>query len=167
VIAGMKLEKLFQMQKALDAHIETKHRLQDEDLFDRKVLALLVELGELANETRSFKFWSVKPSSAKEIILEEFVDGVHFILSLGIECGFDTDQMDLNVGEATGNVTEQFLVVYDRISNFQKSKDFHDYIKLFESYLQLASLLGFNYVEMERAYFQKNEVNYQRQQNNY
>ena len=84
----MQLEKLFKMQKALDQHIEEKHELQQEDLFNRKVLALLVEVGELANETRCFKFWSVKPSSEKSVVLEEFVDGIHFILSLGIECGF-------------------------------------------------------------------------------
>jgi dimeric dUTPase (all-alpha-NTP-PPase superfamily) len=163
----MQLAKLFHMQKALDTHIEEKHNLQDEDLFDRKVLALLVEIGELANETRSFKFWSVKPSSDKEVILEEFVDGVHFILSLGLECGFDAEQIDLNEQESSLNVTEQFLNVYDMISFFQKSKSLDDYIRLFESYLQLASLLGFSYEEIERAYFHKNEVNYQRQQNNY
>jgi dimeric dUTPase (all-alpha-NTP-PPase superfamily) len=163
----MQLEKLFQMQKALDTHIEDKHSLQDEDLFDRKVLALLVEIGELANETRSFKFWSVKPSSAKEVILEEFVDGVHFILSLGIECGYDREHMDLNDRQSSLNVTEQFLFVYDRIIIFQKSKSLDDYIKLFTSYLGLASLLGFTYEEIEKAYFHKNEVNYLRQQNNY
>ncbi|MBT2727000.1 dUTP diphosphatase [Bacillus sp. ISL-75] len=163
----MQLEKLFHMQKALDTHIEEKHNLQDEDLFDRKVLALLVEIGELANETRSFKFWSIKPSSAKEVILEEFVDGVHFILSIGIECGFDAVKIDLNVQESSVNVTEQFLSVYDRISIFLKSKGLDDYIKLFKSYLQLALLLGFTNQDIERAYFQKNEVNYQRQQNNY
>ncbi|MFL6563260.1 MAG: dUTP diphosphatase [Bacillus sp. (in: firmicutes)] len=163
----MQLEKLFQMQKALDTHIEDKHSLQDEDLFDRKVLALLVEIGELANETRSFKFWSVKPSSAQEVILEEFVDGVHFILSLGIECGYETDQLDFNNGESSLNVTEQFLFVYDRIITFQKSRRFEDYTKLFAAYLQLAALLGFTYEEIEKAYFHKNEVNYLRQQNNY
>lgn len=163
----MQLAKLFHMQKALDTHIEEKHNLQDEDLFDRKVLALFVEIGELANETRSFKFWSVKPSSAKEVILEEFVDGVHFILSLGIECGFDEEPIDLNGPELSLNVTEQFLTVYDKISFFQKSKSLTDYIKVFKSYLRLAGLLGFTYEEIERAYFHKNEVNYQRQQNNY
>ncbi len=76
------------MQQALDSHIEEKHQLQNEDLFTRKTLALLVEIGELANETRCFKFWSVKPASEKQVVLEEFVDGIHFILSLGIECGF-------------------------------------------------------------------------------
>ena len=47
-------------------------------------MALLVER-ELANETRSFKFWSTKGPSANEIILEEYVDSIHFLLSLLIE----------------------------------------------------------------------------------
>ncbi|MFJ7727173.1 dUTP diphosphatase [Neobacillus sp. NPDC097160] len=163
----MQLEKLFQMQKALDTHIEEKHQLQNEDLFDRKVLALLVEIGELANETRCFKFWSVKPSSAKEVILEEFVDGVHFILSLGIECGFEQKPVVLEARDSPLNATEQFLSVYEWITIFQKSRSLEDYRRIVESYFQLASLLGFKNEEIEQAYFDKNEVNYQRQQNNY
>lgn len=163
----MNLKKLFQMQKALDTHIEEKHQLQKEDLFSRKILALLVEVGELANETRCFKFWSIKPSSPKDVILEEFVDGVHFILSLGIECGYDRQEFDLSSELPSLNVTEQFLKVYEVISLFQGSKRYADYITLFEAYLQLAILLGINHGEIEQAYFHKNEVNYQRQQNNY
>jgi len=163
----MELDKLFQMQKALDCHIEQNHGLENEDLFTRKVLALLVEVGELANETRCFKFWSLKPSSAKEVIVEEFVDGVHFILSLGIECGFDQKQYALEVHESTSTVTEQFLRVYEGINIFQVGRSFDDYVRLFELYLQLAALLGLKEEEIEKAYFEKNEVNYQRQQNNY
>ncbi|MEH7116565.1 dUTP diphosphatase [Neobacillus vireti] len=163
----MELKKLFQMQRELDTHIEKKHGLENEDLFDRKVLALLVEIGELANETRSFKFWSVKPSSPKPVVLEEFVDGIHFILSLGIECGFDQESIAIQAQESARNVTEQFLYVYETISSFQKSKAIADYLSLFDSYLTLASLLGFTNNEIEKAYFAKNEVNYQRQQNNY
>lgn len=155
------------MQKALDSHIEEKHNLQDEDLFSRKCLALLVELGELANETRCFKFWSVKPASPKQVILEEFVDGVHFILSLGIECGFDEMAFDPASKPSALDATGQFLQVFELISTFQKSKSIEDYRKLFESYLQLAALLGIADEEIEQAYFEKNEVNYQRQQNNY
>lgn len=163
----IQLEKLFHMQKALDAHIEEKHQLQEEDLFNRKLLALLVEIGELANETRCFKFWSVKPSSAKEVVLEEFVDGIHFILSLGNECGFDEKTVILEEKQPRVNITEQFLSVYEMIGRFQKSKSLNDFIRLFESYLQLATLLGMTNMEIEQAYFQKNEVNYQRQENNY
>lgn len=163
----MNLEKLFEMQKALDGHIEQKHGLKDEDLFGRKILALLVELGELANETRCFKFWSIKPASDRAVILEEFVDGIHFILSLGIELGFNQKKMNVMAAESALSVTEQFIHVYEKIHIFQKSKDFEDYIEVFESYLQLAALLEFNSTEIEEAYFDKNEVNYQRQQNNY
>ncbi|AIM15846.1 MULTISPECIES: dUTP diphosphatase [Neobacillus] len=163
----MQLKKLFQMQKALDSHIEEKHQLQNEDLFSRKVLALLVELGELANETRCFKFWSVKPSSPKKVILEEFVDGIHFILSIGIVCGFDSRDFNVNWHPVSGDMTEHFLKVYKQVDLFQSSRSFEDYFTLLQSYLELGSLLGITHEEMEQAYFEKNEVNYQRQQNNY
>ncbi|MFF2450459.1 dUTP diphosphatase [Neobacillus sp. NPDC058068] len=163
----MQFEKLFEMQKALDRHIEEKHGLLNEDLFNRKVVALLVEIGELANETRCFKFWSVKPSSAKDVILEEFVDGIHFILSLGIECGFDAEQMELKMHGLSLDATDQFLRVYELVNIFQQAKNLSSYIDLFAAYLVLAEQLGFTEGEIEQAYFRKNEVNYQRQQNNY
>ncbi|WP_066311378.1 dUTP diphosphatase [Bacillus sp. FJAT-29814] len=164
----MQLKKLFHMQKALDTHIEEKHGLLNEDLFSRKVLALLVEVGELANETRCFKFWSVKPSSPQDVILEEFVDGIHFILSLGIVCGFDEKEFSLDGAlPAAETLTEQFLKVYQQTSVFQNSKSFEDFLVLFKSYMALAGLLGITQEEIQQAYFHKNEVNYLRQQNNY
>ncbi|KGM44876.1 dUTP diphosphatase [Neobacillus niacini] len=163
----MQLEKLFRMQQALDQHIVEKHELQNEDLFNRKVLALLVELGELANETRCFKFWSIKPSSEKSVVLEEFVDGIHFILSLGIECGFQNLDYKLELEPSTLSTTEQFLLIYEKVNEFKDSKKDCDFQILLQCYLQLGTLLGISYEEMEKAYFAKNEVNYQRQQNNY
>jgi dimeric dUTPase (all-alpha-NTP-PPase superfamily) len=164
----MNLEKLFTMQKGLDHHIETQHQLTNEDLFDRKVLALLVELGELANETRCFKFWSVKPPSKKDIILEEFVDGIHFILSLGIECGFaEQVNIDSSQLEPTNSLTEQFLQIYQLVCEFRTKRSRETYEALFRAYLHLAALLGFTNVEIEQAYIRKNEVNYQRQQQGY
>lgn len=163
----MKLQKLFQMQRALDRHIEEKHQLENEDLFTRKVLALLVELGELANETRCFKFWSIKPASPKEVILEEFVDGIHFILSLGIECGFSELDLEITKQQPELSAAEQFLKVYEQIGTFRNSKSVEEYMKLFADYLQLASLLGITDKEMEEAYIAKNKVNFERQENNY
>ncbi|MFE8696960.1 dUTP diphosphatase [Cytobacillus sp. FJAT-53684] len=163
----MNYQKLFMMQKGLDQHIESKHQLEKEDLFDRKILALLVELGELANETRCFKFWSLKESSPKPIILEEYVDGVHFILSLGLECGFDQEEdyrTDLLKAES---VNDQFLLIFDQISKFRTSRSVHDFKALVCAYLHLGELLGFSSEETEQAYIDKNEVNYERQQQGY
>jgi dimeric dUTPase (all-alpha-NTP-PPase superfamily) len=56
---GMNLAKLFEMQRQLDEHIEKEHpREPGEDRMAKKILALMVELGELANCWRGFKYWS-------------------------------------------------------------------------------------------------------------
>ncbi|KAB2334176.1 dUTP diphosphatase [Bacillus mesophilum] len=162
----MNFERLFNMQKELDAHIEAKHELTNENLFDRKVLALLVELGELANETRCFKFWSVKPAAAQETILEEYVDGVHFILSLGIELQYESAAPVIEAADQN-DINEQFLAVFEQIHQFRAEKTRASYEKLFLVYLQLGQLLGFSAADIERAYFEKNEVNYERQKENY
>jgi dimeric dUTPase (all-alpha-NTP-PPase superfamily) len=162
----MNVEKLYSMQASLDTHIEEKHGLNEEDLFDRKILALLVELGELANETRCFKFWSLKPASDKAVILEEFVDGIHFILSLGLESGFRYQDNNTD-GNRESSVTEQFLRIYGSIHEFQANRNSQVYTKLFQDYLNLAVMLGFTEKDIEQAYIDKNEVNYERQQKGY
>ncbi len=120
----MNLAKLFEMQRQLDERIEQKHpRQEGEDRLAKKILALMVELGELANEWRGFKFWSndQNPRTTKSLdamlvgdkdflrirnsqedcmycegtgiqeetnpLLEEYVDCLHFILSIGLELG--------------------------------------------------------------------------------
>ncbi|MEH6941509.1 dUTP diphosphatase [Bacillus sp. JJ722] len=50
----MNLEKMFETQKVLRERID----YNEKDRFEKLVLALLVELGECANEWRGFKFWS-------------------------------------------------------------------------------------------------------------
>ncbi|RSD27669.1 dUTP diphosphatase [Mesobacillus subterraneus] len=163
----MNTKTLFKMQKELDGHIESKHGLENEDLFDRKVLALLVEIGELANETRCFKFWSLKPSSEKDVIVEEFVDGIHFILSLGIECGFENLDEIPSSAVSEGDTSSQFLKVYENVQKFRSSRAEDDYVHLFKSYMDLANLLGLTEDDMEQAYIKKNEVNYDRQRKGY
>ncbi|MHC0037414.1 dUTP diphosphatase [Pseudoneobacillus sp. C159] len=162
----MQLVKLYEMQKSLDSHIESNHQLENENLIEKKILALLVEVGELANETRCFKFWSLKPPARREKILEEFVDGVHFILSLGLECGFEQYQLNLE-SKHLQDLTQQFLTVFSAINLFKEGQSFENYQKLFSAYLSLAELLGLSYQDIEQAYILKNEVNYERQQTGY
>ncbi|RJS59957.1 dUTP diphosphatase [Bacillus sp. PK3_68] len=162
----MDLAKLFRMQRALDGYIEAEHGLQEADLFDKKVLALLVEIGELANETRCFKFWSLKKPSAREVILEEFVDGVHFILSLGLTCSLE-QEATAEDKKAEGSITDQFLLVYEAVQSFKQEKSAEAYQQMLQEYFTLGGLLGFSAEEVEKAYVSKNEVNYERQQQGY
>ncbi|MFD1706379.1 dUTP diphosphatase [Siminovitchia sediminis] len=163
----MTLKEWFAMQHELDSYIEREHELQGEDLFEKKLLALLVEIGELANETRCFKFWSKKPPAPREDILEEFVDGIHFILSLGLELEFSDREISLVSQEANENLDRSFLKVFRLAGDFRQSKSAKDYEELFRQYMVLGQTLGFQLDEVQEAYKKKNEVNFKRQQEGY
>ncbi|MFD9624998.1 dUTP diphosphatase [Peribacillus muralis] len=162
----MNIGKLLDMQAALDEHIQAKHELGAENLVERKILALLVELGELANETRCFKFWSLKGPAEKETVLAEYVDGIHFILSLGIDLGFVPDIQAVRKKQES-DLTTQFIAIYGYISEFRTVLNEAAFQKVFREYLYLGEMLGFSAVDVEQAYVSKNEVNYERQKQGY
>lgn len=161
----MDWKELFLMQEQLDKYIESNHDFTGHDMFEERYLALLVELGELANETRCFKFWSTKPSSERTVILEEYVDGIHFILSLGIEKGHRYQPKQVHISQQTK--TEQFNEVFDACVLFKNNPIELNYESLFTKFLQLGDKLGFSEHDIQEAYFKKNEINYQRQDKGY
>ncbi|PFW87226.1 dUTPase [Bacillus pseudomycoides] len=169
----MNLVKIFSMQKVLDNRILKEHGLEGQNIFYNMILALQVEIGELANETRCFKHWSNKGPSEKEVILMEYVDGLHFIASLGNGIGFNPSEYSLELLNHNANVftsstlVSQFNNVYETVSEFRATQSIEIYEELLYSYLGLGKKLGFTFDEIEQAYYKKNEVNHQRQDNGY
>ncbi|WP_066194630.1 dUTP diphosphatase [Gracilibacillus timonensis] len=161
----MNWKTLFDMQKELDHYILTQHDLQTENIFDKKVLALLVEIGELANETRCFKYWSIKPPSEKSVIAEEYVDGIHFILSLGLDLGLDTYESDDKASDH--DVTTLFHQVFQAITTLKADKSLTTYRTLFDTYVSLGQVLGFSPEDIKKAYMDKNKINFERQNQGY
>ncbi len=184
------------MQRKLDEHIEQEHpRQEGEDRLAKKILALQVELGELANEWRGFKFWSndQKPRTKayshheeghihggfysvsrydRNPLLEEYVDCLHFILSIGLELGI-TEIYNLSTKKDSDlifmfmdvNELSIILMQYDIAGN--ETYKSIAYIDMFEKFLVLGEMLGFTWEQIEQAYFEKNKVNHQRQQEGY
>ena len=161
----MNLQRLFQMQTALDKRIEAEHQLEGVPLLQKKILSLQVELGELANETRCFKFWSTKKPSNNDVILEEYVDCLHFILSIGIEKNFQ--DIILNIKPITSELSEQFLSLYINIADFIICSSIDNYLNIFQNFLSLGQSLGFSEDDVENAYLYKNNINHERQDNGY
>ncbi|WP_017726637.1 dUTP diphosphatase [Halalkalibacterium ligniniphilum] len=162
----MDVKKLFSMQQTLNERITTEHGLDDQLLFDEKLLALQVELGELANETRCFKYWSKKGPSPDAVILEEYVDGLHFILTLGLTLNM-TDVIVKSNAHENRTLTEQFLLVNQRMVELQQERTFASYEKLFGDFLALGEKLNFSKEQIEQAYLEKNKVNHKRQDEGY
>lgn len=180
------LTELFEVQRKLDAEIEQKHPVQPgEDRLAKRILALQVELGECANEWRGFKFWSTdqeprtetresivgtdetgSPYDSYEIknpLLEEYVDCLHFILSIGLE-----------IGESYFYIEPQMMTEKDITSQFSATLNYAYLLKeddfcseLFTSFYQLGEMLGFTWQQIETAYMSKNATNWERQANGY
>lgn len=161
----MNFHRLFLIQKGLDDRIRQEHGLIGRDLIADKVLALQVELAELANETRCFKYWSKKPPADRDVILEEYVDGLHFVISLGIELGYEYEPTGLQA--ANGSLTERFTALLALTAVFGQRRGADAYRELFDAIWGLGSGLGFTAAEIEAAYLAKNEVNHRRQEQGY
>ncbi|SFJ13932.1 Dimeric dUTPase, all-alpha-NTP-PPase (MazG) superfamily [Halobacillus dabanensis] len=160
----MDWKSLYNMQRKLDLYIENQHNLEKGEKIEEKVLALLVEVGELANETRCFKFWSMKRASEKSVILEEYVDGVHFLLSIGLDLGYTYTSTSI---DAFDSQTAAFLNVYDTVHILRMEKGEEAYREAFHAYLQLGLTLGITEWELVEAYKRKNAINYERQDQGY
>jgi len=161
----MNLVKLYEIQKQLDERIHIEHNLGDKNLMPSKILALQVELGELANETRCFKFWSNKGPSPKRTILEEYVDCLHFILSIGLDSGLIDVKLDY-INDSS-SLIDQFNNVFTHIVAFQYEPTINNYNKLFNQFLLLGKKLDFTEVEIFESYLEKNRINHQRQDEGY
>ena len=181
----MDLTKLFKTQAVLDEHIMQEHpELRGQDNLDWKILALQVELAECANEWRGFKKWSkdqeprIKvPVTAwgepyKNPLLEEYVDCLHFILTIGLELGY-TDFREEKMNEYLALVSEGervditgHFIAINYITSCIFENEIHYEQALFEI-LDLGERLGFTWEQIEEAYFAKNKVNHERQESGY
>ncbi|GIM45935.1 hypothetical protein DNHGIG_14840 [Collibacillus ludicampi] len=185
----MNLQKLFEAQRKLDEHIIREKGLEGQDLLPQKILALQVELGELANCWRGFKFWSNdrEPRTRETInqnkfgkygcslefrnpLLEEYVDCLHFTLSIGIELHVP-DLYEIEIihmeSDTSKNITEHFIYTLDKARMdfpFVTAGDWFEFTRLF---LGLGEMLGFTWEQIEEGYFRKNAINHERQERGY
>ncbi len=159
------LTDLYKKQRELDEEIAVNHGVSYSSTRNKRTLALLVELGEFANATRTFKYWSNKPSESKERVLDEFADGLHFLLSLGIDQGFEVDSIE--VFDDANSLTDNLLRTYELTSIFYSDQTRINYLKMFYSYLVSLFKLEFTWEEAKDAYYLKLKENHNRQATNY
>lgn len=174
----MNLTKLFEMQRELDERIVKEKGLEGKDLLPQKILALQVELGECANEWRGFKFWSkdqrprtnepfhtvtlYKGESIPDIgyenpLLEEYIDCLHFILSIGISLGENEARPQTIYDRSIVDLFSE-TITWDWKGHYGCG---------LTVFLELGKELGFTWEQIEAAYMAKNEVNHNRQSTGY
>lgn len=156
---------LFEKQLELDTEIQKNHNVTYQETLERRFLSLYVEIGELANATRCFKYWSNKPSEPRERVMDEFADGLHFLLSLGI--ALDIKNHSFMKKETTEDLSNLFVKMYSVIDELHTKKNEDTYQKTFETLLLIASKLNMNKDDIFASYLLKLGENYHRQETNY
>lgn len=177
----MNLTKLFEMQRVLDERIVKEKGLEGQGLLPQKILALQVELGECANEWRGFKYWSKDQQPRRDKIvhdghggiishsdplLEEYIDCLHFILSIGNEIEVDIYEYGF-VAVVNVTTTETFLSVFAKLNEFYYDPDHWNYEQMLNNFAGLGKMLGFTWDQIEEAYMSKNQTNHKRQDTGY
>lgn len=160
--------ELLPLQTALYRDIATRHQVTYETTRTRRLLALTVELAELANSTRVFKYWSLKAPESSDRVLDEAADCLHFFLSLFLDVGVSRTIFDVDPRQVDGeDLSSLFLDTYQALGAFRASGAATDLTAAFSLYLQIVARLGFDDRELKRGYLGKLKVNYQRQQRHY
>lgn len=157
----MNFAKIFAMQKQLDHAILTAHNVRHEDVREKRIVALLVEIGEFANEYSPFKYWKKQITIDRAKLLEEFVDGIHFLSSLTIDMGDDINP-EVHAQVISEDKTHQLLETFNAIAGLKYKWDKEQLRKAFSIYMGNAKLLGFSNEEIEKFYVEKNEENFNR-----
>ena len=169
------LQNLFEQQKKLNNAVyqtfKINYALEKEILLEKQILSFIVELSELANETKCFKYWTKKPYSNIKKIGDEYADGMHFLLTIGLYLSWNIKELEVSIlnKELTNNeLVKEFNQIM--ILSIDYLKNFHDhdrYLKLFQAYLQLAFYLGMNKESIYQSYQSKNYINLLRLKSNY
>lgn len=163
------LTELCAKQEVLDRNIFIEQEIPWRSKIREKVRALKVEIGEAVNVWAGFKYWKktrpnwqdVDPEKRDEL-LEEYVDGIHFFLSLMNDLDMPT--------------VHDFIEIRKDVFEQLDSLEFHliradeplSLVIAFAYYRGLAVLWGFDWEEdVVPMYYKKWDINVERQNKGY
>ncbi|GEP19318.1 dUTPase [Pediococcus argentinicus] len=175
--------KMLQTSVQLDRDIRAKHNIvfKDNDRILNTYVSLDVELAEIANASEWFKVWkqhrgkSSDGKTARETLLEECADAVDFFLLLANQNQwnhlivvddetlekYSSDKREMNLNQTYLGLKAMLFSAYTYNRSSDYTHAWHMFLKL------VIHGLGFSADELEEAFFTKNKVNYDRQDNNY
>lgn len=153
----MNINKMLLAQAELDNFTWERSKIKEYPL-NQIMLALRVELGELAQEWGEFKYWKKsRKETDKAALIEEWADCMHFALSL------ESDRTVVTNIDRVNMLVDFFIVQYNIYEVFDKAFKKSS----LASIIALGYKLGFSGSELEQAYFDKNKKNWERMRGDY
>ena len=135
----MVFNDVFKANKELDEMFNM--RFPDTEMVKKNKLELLVEIGELANETRYFKYWSKKPMDI-ELVKMEYADCIIITLYFFNIMNISLDEEFMEI-DKYDNV-DIFARLYKLASDFYYNDDKDTIKEIFVTIINLGYMIGFN-----------------------
>jgi len=160
------LTEILKSQEILDQEIHKKYQKTYFETFNERKLALLVVLGAISDKISSFKYWSDETRAEKIEILNEYVDGIHYLSGYCVNFGIDPlfSCKEPKKEPTNAKLTEKLLKIFSLISKLDASKKHKVTVnvikKTFKNFLELGLLLKINIDEISSSYYKKNERKY-------
>ena len=161
----LNIKDIYKETKHLDELFALQYDIRSQEIIKKYKLELLVEFGELANETRCFKFWATRQTGDKEKVLEEYIDCLFMILYF---CNITNVSLEeeFPVIEEKDIITT-FLTLYEYGSDLSKNLERETIKKLLVEILYLASLLDFTLDDLVRETKKKSLIIQERLESDY
>ena len=147
-------KKILKVNQKLDKVFDEKYS-SDKDYYNKNCIALLVELGEFINETKCFKYWSIKTPNMDNV-LEEYADCITMCLSFfthlntkleNIPMHYDTNDIFILVNE-----------IFKDATNMMDNGNSDLIKKIFSNLLYLGELLNLDKQDIYNACYKKMNI---------
>ena len=151
---------IYEENKNLDKKFDELYDMNNIDIIRKNKLELLVELGELANETKCFKYWSNKPSDINKV-KEEYADCLIMVFSFFNMYDINLDE-DFKITKIRYDIVDLIGQLYHLCSEFYYNEN-RDLIKqIFVNFIDLGHQLLLSDDDIIKACLDKIKINYSR-----
>ena len=159
----MNFKSIIDQQILLDKAIKEAHKI-NQDYSNQMIIALYTEVGEFANEIQSFKYWKKSKNIDQNNLLEEFADGLHFLISFAIKtnCNYIIEPLVLS-----NDINYQLLEMFKSIYKLSKKISRRNVTKCIAIYIGIAKILNIEDDLIIESYMLKTKKNFERIKNNY
>ena len=143
-----KLKKIYQRNKDLDHIFMEKYEEKEPQYFEKNCIEFLVEFGEFVNETKCFKYWSIKKPDMDDVY-EELADCITMTLTMFYVLDLEID--NLKEHHKTKDVLELINYIYSQGSKLMTKLN-EDLVKdILSNLFYLAELLELDKEEIYRV----------------
>ena len=157
---------IYNRNKKLDDIFMNKYIDTEDKLYEKNCLELIVELCELANESKCFKYWTInKPN--KELVLEEFADSLLMVLYM-----FNTYNVEFVStvdADSSDDILDEFNVIIRMCTNLMNRDNITDMFlkEIFTRLIHIGKLLLLSDNEIIDACYKKIIKNEERLNSDY